>query len=95
MMSSFTEEEKKLFQVQKKDGSNGSFMDNSVYSSHRNMRLFKSSKYNQSRYLKIQQYGNKMFLNINYLDPYEVIECQETRTRCTSLAFNDVCKNML
>ena len=71
MMSSFTEEEKKLFQVQKKDGSNGSFMDNSVYSSHRNMRLFKSSKYNQSRYLKIQQYGNKMFLNINYLDPYE------------------------
>ena len=71
MMSSFTEEEKKLFQVQKKDGSNGSFMDNSVYSSHRNMRLFKSSKYNQSRYLKIQQYGHKEFLNNNYIHPNE------------------------
>ena len=71
MMSSFTEEEKKLFQVQKKDGSNGSFVDNSVYSSHRNMRLFKSSKYNQSRYLKIQQYGHKEFLNNNYIHPNE------------------------
>ena len=71
MMSSFTEEEKKLFQVQKKDGSNGSFVDNSVYSSHRNMRLFKSTKYNQSRYLKIQQYGHKEFLNNNYIHPNE------------------------
>ena len=71
MMSSFTEEEKKLFEVQKKDGGNGSFVDISVYTSHRHMRLFKSSKYNQSRYLKIQQYGHKEFLNNNCLDPNE------------------------